>query len=99
MKWNRINTEPARLKKKFSGLHFFVALPLLQLLFKLTEFWDELIYPSFKPLIFKLLMIPNAQHNIDLFLVKNQLASYSYGTSMCWNIFVTNQYSSRKNLL
>lgn len=81
MKWNGINTEPARLTMKFSRLQFFVALPLLQLFFKLTTFRDELIHPSFKPLIFKLLMISNTHHNIDLFLIK-KLATYSYRTSI-----------------
>lgn len=73
MKWNRINTEPAMVTMKFSGLQFFVA--LLQLLFKLTAFKHELIYLGFKPLIFKLLMITN-MHLIDLFLIRKQLAMY-----------------------
>lgn len=81
MKWNGINTEPARLTMKFSRLQFFVALPLLQLFFKLTTFRDELIHPSFKPLIFKLLMISNTHHNIDLFLIK-KLAMFLYRTSI-----------------
>lgn len=66
MKWNRINTEPAKLAMKFSVWQFFVV--LLQLLFKLTTFRNELIQPSFEPLIFKLLVISSIHHNIDLFL-------------------------------
>lgn len=79
MKWNRINTEPATLTMKFSGLQFFVA--LLQLLFKLTAFKDEFIYPGFKPLIFKLLIITNT-HLIDLVLIRKQLVMYSHRTSI-----------------